>query len=46
MCPLGHPSTLADERDGDLAMADVWLLGLSVAFFVLAFAFAAWLDRI
>jgi len=27
-------------------MADVWLLGLTVAFFALAFAFAAWLDRI
>jgi len=27
-------------------MVDVWLLGLSGAFFALAFAFAAWLDRI
>jgi hypothetical protein len=43
--PLGHPSTLA-SKDGDLAVADVWLVGLSVAFFALAFALAAWLDRI
>jgi hypothetical protein len=41
--PSSYPGV---ERDGDLAMADVWLLGLSVGFFVLAFAFAAWLDRI
>jgi hypothetical protein len=40
-------SVYADFRkDGDFAMADVWLIALSVAFFALAFAFAAWLDRI
>jgi hypothetical protein len=42
-----RPSVYARvQKDGDLAMADIWLIALSVAFFALAFAFAAWLDRI
>jgi hypothetical protein len=42
-----RPSVYADFRkDGDLEVADVWLIALSVAFFALAFMFAAWLDRI